>query len=62
MSVLTTVLNTNSSMRECDVKTMIQAYQDITVLSHQIVCCNNLFLLCIFIFVEIAHCVNSSVD
>lgn len=39
MSVLTTVLNTNSSMRKCDVETMIQAYRDITVLSCQIACC-----------------------
>lgn len=43
MSVLTTVLNTNSSMRKCDVETMIQTYQVTTALSHQIACCISLF-------------------
>lgn len=60
MSVLTTVLNTNSSMRKCDVETMIQTYQDTTVLSHQIACCIYIFLLCVF--GGNAHCVNLSVN
>lgn len=60
MSVLTTVLNTNSSMSKSDVETMIQAYQAITALSHQIACCFY-FLLRVLISEENAHWVNLSV-
>lgn len=51
MSVLTTVLNTNSSMRKCDVETMIQAYRDITVLSCQIACCVYFFFFIYYVFI-----------